>query len=715
MFWYSRRLETGLVVMHARPEHAEQLEALQVTCFPTLADEERFKARHYRKHLEIFDEGQFVVLDGERVVGATATIRLHFDFDHITHTFGEVIQGGWLTSHEPDGAWLYGADIGVDPAYRGQGLATALYAARQELVWRRDLAGQVTAGMLRGYGAVKHEMSAEDYYAGVVAGRLKDPTVSMQLGLGFEPRALLKDYLQDPVSDNTSALIVLDAAKDVPGASRELARRYVRLTTPVPGPRATAMLERRKAALPSGLGKATDVVVERAAGALIVDVDGNTFIDMASGIGVAGVGHAPPEVVAAVETQTAKFLHTCSLVTTYEPMVRLAEVLNELTPGSFPKKTVFANSGAEAVENAVKLARKATGRPAVICFEGGYHGRTLLTLTLTSKYGLFKSGFGPFAPDIVRLPLPHVYRTPAGMTEEQYLSFAIRQLEQAFVAQVEPSAVAAVIIEPVQGEAGFIPVPPRFLQRLRELCTEHGIVFIADEVQCGMGRTGRVFASEHYGLVPDLVVTAKSLGGGTPIGAVTGRADIMDAAHPGRRRRHLRRQSGVVRGGAGRRGDDSPTRLPGPRLPARRRDARSDDRVAARLSHRRRRARPRSDDAGGVRQGPAEQDAGHAGRHAGHRQGHGGARRGADAGRSLQQRRQAAAAAHDAGRHAARGPRGPRRLGGRRRRTAGRDPGLASALPHGGPGPDQRGRRRRPASAAGHDRRHPRRSDRRRR
>lgn len=533
MFWYYRRLDDRLAVMHARPEHAEHLEALQITCFPTLADDERFKARHYRKHQELFDEGQFVVVDGDRVVGATATIRLHFDFAHVTHTFGEIIQGGWLTSHEPDGDWLYGADVGVDPAYRGRGLATALYAARQELVWRLGLKGQVTGGMLQGYGAVKHQMSIEDYYAGVVAGRIKDATLSMQLGVGFEPRGLLKNYLNDPVSDNASALIVLDAAKDVAGASRDLAAKYVRLTTPVPGPRGAAMLARRAAALPAGLGKATDVCVERAHGALMVDVDGNVLIDMASGIGVTGVGNAPAEVVDAVTAQTQKFLHTCSLVTTYEPMVRLAEVLNEITPGTFAKKTIFANSGAEAVENAVKMARKATGRPAVVCFEGGYHGRTLLTLTLTSKYGLFKQGFGPFAPDVVRLPIPSIYRTPAGMTEDQYLDFAIRQLEQAFVAQVDPSACAAVIIEPVQGEAGFIPVPPRFLQRIRELCTQHGIVMIADEVQCGMGRTGRVFASEHYGLVPDMLVSAKSLGAGMPIGAVTGRADLMDAAHPG--------------------------------------------------------------------------------------------------------------------------------------------------------------------------------------
>jgi len=533
MGWYYRRLDSGLVVMHTRPEHADQLEELQRVCFPTLADDERFKARHYRGHVALFPAGQFVALDGDQVVGATSTIRLPFDFEHVGHTFGEIIQGGWLTSHDPEGDWLYGADIGVHPDYRGQGLAAALYAARQELVWRLGLRGQVTAGMLRGYGEVKDTISAEQYYAEVVAGTRRDATLSMQLNLGFEPRALLKDYLNDPVSDNYSALIVLDAAKDVPGASRELARRHVRLHTPVPGPRAQAMLARRAAALPAGLGKATDVVVERADDALIFDVDGNTFIDMASGIGVIAVGHSPAAVVEAVTAQTQKFVHTCSLVTTYEPMVRLAEVLNEITPGDFPKKTIFANSGAEAVENAVKLARKFTGRPAVICFEGGYHGRTLLTLSLTSKYGLFKAGFGPFAPDIVRLPMPQVYRTPAGMTEEQYLDFAIRQLDQAMVAQVDPSAVAAIIVEPVQGEAGFLPVPPRFLQRIRELCTQHGIVMIADEVQCGMGRTGRVFASEHYGLVPDLLVTAKSLGGGMPIGAVTGRAPIMDAAHPG--------------------------------------------------------------------------------------------------------------------------------------------------------------------------------------
>jgi GNAT superfamily N-acetyltransferase len=213
-------LPNGLVITPARPELAVQLEALQRAVFPTLAEEERFKAPHYLKHLELFPEGQWVGLDGERVVAATATIRLHFDFNDRTHTFADIIQGGWLTSHEPDGDWLYGADIGVHPDYRGKGLAQALYAARQELVWRLRLKGQVTAGMMSGFGAVKHRMSAEDYYLGLVTGRINDPTLSMQQRIGFEFRGLLPNYLNDPICDNYGVLIVLDAARDVPGAAR---------------------------------------------------------------------------------------------------------------------------------------------------------------------------------------------------------------------------------------------------------------------------------------------------------------------------------------------------------------------------------------------------------------------------------------------------------------------------------------------------------------
>ncbi len=533
MRWYYRKLADGLVVAHARPEFAVQLEQLQRTCFPTLAEEERFKSYHYLKHMELFDDGQFVALDEDRVIGATTTLRLDFDFDHVDHTFGEIIQGGWLTSHQPDGAWLYGADISVHPEYRGRGIATALYAARQEVVWRLGLKGQVTAGMIPGYSAVKGQMTAEEYYEGVLAGRFRDSTLSMQMNAGFEPRGLLANYLNDPVCDNYSVLLVLGAEKNVKGADRKSAMSYIRLNTEIPGPRAKQFLARRAAAVPSGLGRATDVVVERAEGSLVFDVDGNTLIDMAGGIGMLAVGHSPAPVVEAIQQQAEKFIHPCALVSTYEPYVALAELLNEVTPGTFPKKTLFANSGAEAIENAVKLARKHTGRSTVICFEGGYHGRTLLTLSLTSKYGLFKSGFGPFAPEIVRLPIPNTYRTPAGMTSDQYVDFGIQQLELAFTAQVDPTAVAAIVIEPVQGEAGFLPVPPRFLQRIRELTERHGIVMIADEVQCGCGRTGRMFAVEHYGIVPDMIASAKSLGAGMPIGAVTGRAEIMDSAHLG--------------------------------------------------------------------------------------------------------------------------------------------------------------------------------------
>lgn len=533
MRWYYRKLPDGLTVLQARPEFASQLEELQRTAFPTLADEERFKARHFLKHLELFEDGQFVALDGDRVAAATTTLRLDFDFEHVNHTFGEIIQGGWLTSHQPNGAWLYGADISVHPEYRGRGIATALYAARQEVVWRLGLRGQVTAGMIPGFSAVKHAMTAEQYYEEVISGRRRDSTLSMQISVGFEPRGLLANYLNDPVCDNYSVLLVLDAGKSVRGASREHAKSYIRLNTEIPGPKAKQILARRAAAVPSGLARATDVVVERADGALVFDVDGNTLIDLAGGIGMLAVGHSPAPVVNAIQRQAEKFVHPCALVATYEPYIALAELLNEITPGTFPKKTLFANSGAEAIENAVKLARKYTGRSTVICFEGGYHGRTLLTLSLTSKYGLFKSGFGPFAPEIVRLPIPNTYRTPPGMTAEEYVDFGIRQLEHAFTAQVDPSAVAAILIEPVQGEAGFLPVPARFLARIRELTEQHGIIMIADEVQCGCGRTGKLFAVEHYGVVPDLIAVAKSLGAGMPIGAVTGRAEILDAAHLG--------------------------------------------------------------------------------------------------------------------------------------------------------------------------------------
>ena len=293
------------------------------------------------------------------------------------------------------------------------------------------------------------------------------------------------------------------------------------------------MLERRKNALPAGLAKSTEVVVEKAEGGIVWDADGNQLLDFAGGIGMINVGHRPGAVVNAIKQQLDKYIHTCSLVTTYEPYIELAELLNSLAPGNFSKKTLLCNTGTEAVENAVMLAKYYTKRPAVICFEGAYHGRSLLTLSLTSKYGLFKKGYGSFASDIYRLPVPNMYRVPDGMTADEYLQWSINNLDHALIAQVDAESVAAIIIEPVLGEGGFIPVPAPFLQKIRELCDKHGIVMIADEIQCGSGRTGKLFAIEHSNVVPDVVTIAKSIGAGMPVSAVVGKAEIMDCTHLG--------------------------------------------------------------------------------------------------------------------------------------------------------------------------------------
>jgi 4-aminobutyrate aminotransferase/(S)-3-amino-2-methylpropionate transaminase len=307
----------------------------------------------------------------------------------------------------------------------------------------------------------------------------------------------------------------------------------IQLVTEIPGPKSLALVARREAASAQGAAKLTQLAIASANGATVTDVDGNTLLDFAGGIGVLAVGHCPPTVVAALQQQAAELIHMCAIVATYEPYVEVCERLNAVTPGDFAKKSVLLNSGAEAVEAAVKLARAHTGRQAIIVFEGAYHGRTNLTMAMTSKWALFKKGFGPFAPEIYRLPFPNLYRRPDGMSEEEYVEFMIWQLDNAMIAQVDPAAIAAMVIEPVQGEGGFLPVPPRFLQRVRELCDEHGIVMVADEIQCGFGRTGKLFACEHYAIAPDLLTTAKSLAAGMPLAAVTGRAEIMDAAHPG--------------------------------------------------------------------------------------------------------------------------------------------------------------------------------------
>ena len=308
---------------------------------------------------------------------------------------------------------------------------------------------------------------------------------------------------------------------------------HIQLKTALPGPKSQAALERRKIALPAGLAKSTEVVVETAEGALVWDVDGNQLLDFAGGIGMINVGHRNEKVVNAIKMQLDKYLHTCTLVTTMEPYLDLAELLNSVTPGNFPKKTLLANSGSEAVENAINIAKYYTRRNAVLCFEGAYHGRTLLTLSLTSKYSLFKKGFGSYVSDIYRIPAPNIYRGIDGMSEEEYIAHSIKKFEEAFVTQVDADSLAAIIIEPVQGEGGFLPIPAAYLQKIREVCDRHGIVFIADEIQCGAARTGKLFAVEHSGVVPDIIVSAKSIGAGMPIGAITGRAEIMDAPHLG--------------------------------------------------------------------------------------------------------------------------------------------------------------------------------------
>src|ERR1700686_1282224 len=303
----------------------------------------------------------------------------------------------------------------------------------------------------------------------------------------------------------------------------------IQIRTEIPGPRSRALMARREAAIPRGPANATPVFAARADGAVIEDVDGNRYIDFAGGNGCLNIGHRSPRVISAIREQLEKHLHLCFAVTPYESYVAVAEKLNALAPGNFPKKTILVNSGAEAVENSIKIARAYTKRPAVICFEDAFHGRTLLTMSLTSKTHPYKAGFQPFASDIYRIPFAYPYRAEKGATAE---SFA-HHLEDAFKRSVAPESVAAVIAEPVLGEGGFVIPPASYFKLMQNICRKHGILFIADEVQSGFARPGKWFASEHFGIEPDLITMAKSLGGGMPIAAVTGRAEIMDAPGAG--------------------------------------------------------------------------------------------------------------------------------------------------------------------------------------
>jgi 4-aminobutyrate aminotransferase/(S)-3-amino-2-methylpropionate transaminase len=306
-------------------------------------------------------------------------------------------------------------------------------------------------------------------------------------------------------------------------------RQERRLRTPLPGPVSQELMARKSAAVAAGVGTTMPVFAARAAGGVVVDVDGNSLIDLGSGIAVTTVGNSAPRVVAAVQAQVEAFTHTCFMVTPYEGYVAVAEALNRLAPGDHEKRTALFNSGAEAVENAVKISRVFTGRTGVVVFDHAYHGRTNLTMAMTAKDMPYKHGFGPFASEVHRAPLSYPFRDGEGVDGPS----AARRAIEAIEAEVGATNLACVVIEPIQGEGGFITPAPGFLPALAQWCRDNGVVFVADEVQTGFARTGDLFACDHEGVVPDLLVTAKGIAGGLPLSAVTGRAPIMDATHVG--------------------------------------------------------------------------------------------------------------------------------------------------------------------------------------
>ncbi|MED1792079.1 4-aminobutyrate--2-oxoglutarate transaminase [Brevibacillus nitrificans] len=310
-------------------------------------------------------------------------------------------------------------------------------------------------------------------------------------------------------------------------------RSYVNIQTQIPGPNAKGLLDKKEQHVPRGPFTTVPTFAVKGEGALLTDVDGNTFIDFAGAIGTLNAGHCPPKVVEALKEQLDKYIHPCFHVMMYEPYVELAEKLNQITPGTHAKKTFFLNSGAEAVENAIKIARKYTGRKAVISFERGFHGRTLLGMSLTSKVKPYKYGFGPFAPDVYKMQYPYYYRAPQGMTPEALDQELLKKLEEFFLVEVAAEEVAAIIMEPVQGEGGFVVPSKTFVQGVKAICEKHGILLIADEIQTGFGRTGKLFAMEHFDVIPDIMTMSKSIAAGLPISAVTGRSEVMDAPEPG--------------------------------------------------------------------------------------------------------------------------------------------------------------------------------------
>ncbi len=316
----------------------------------------------------------------------------------------------------------------------------------------------------------------------------------------------------------------------------ELRTSLPKMTTTLPGPKAKELLKLREENVPVGVSYGAPAFIKRGEGAMFEDVDGNIMIDFVGGIGVLNIGYSNPEVIEVVKEQVSKFFHSSINVVQYESYLRLAEKLNSIVPGNYKKKTMFINSGAEAVENAVKIARKYTGKSEIVVFTGGFHGRTSLTMGMTSKVKPYKLGFGPFAPGVHRAEFPYIYRRPVGVSEGDAIKYYIEKLNNFFLEQINTDDVAAIIIEPVQGEGGFVPVPTQYVKELRRICDEFGILLIFDEVQSGYCRTGRMFASDYWadqGIYADIITSAKSLAAGLPISAVTGRAEVMDAAQAG--------------------------------------------------------------------------------------------------------------------------------------------------------------------------------------
>jgi 4-aminobutyrate aminotransferase/(S)-3-amino-2-methylpropionate transaminase len=328
---------------------------------------------------------------------------------------------------------------------------------------------------------------------------------------------------------DTDTTLSQQAAGHQPAAIAEGVDQVRKLLTDVPGPRSLELAGRKGATVAAGVGTMLPVYIERAGGAVLVDVDGNHLIDLGSGIAVTGVGHAAPAVVEAVSEQVARFTHTCFMVTPYAGYVEVCEALNRLTPGDHAKRSALFNSGAEAVENAVKIARKASGKDAVVVFDHAYHGRTNLTMAMTAKNMPYKDGFGPFAAEIYRAPMSYPFREPAGEDGAAAAERAISVIDK----QVGAANLACVVIEPIQGEGGFVVPAPGFLSAIAGWCRAGDVLFVADEIQTGFARTGDMFACEHEGVVPDLITTAKGIAGGMPLAAVTGRAEVMDAVHSG--------------------------------------------------------------------------------------------------------------------------------------------------------------------------------------